>query len=144
MADKVVEVEIISLFFRPQIILFCTMCRSRFFRSIIIYFCLVEVFSQLQYQSFYLQDFFSTMEETHASPENLKKLFLRFAFFSQRDVHWIVSGSTTQCLGCFTAHHLDLLMQEGILPLQLLVTALHFGHFLLKYQYQNTLKEDYI
>lgn len=70
----------------------------------------------------------------HALPENLKDLFLRFAFFSQRDVHRILTGRLLQILCHFVAHQLDLLVQQGILSLQFLIAALHLGHLLLKYK----------
>lgn len=69
-----------------------------------------------------------------AIPKNLEDLFVRFAFFSQRDVHWILAGRLLQILSHFVAYQLDLLVQEGILFLQFLIAVLHLGHLLLLYK----------
>ena len=66
-----------------------------------------------------------------ALPENLEDLVLRFALLSQRDVHGTLIDSTLQSVGHLPAHGLDLLMQESVLLLQLIVTALRLRHLLL-------------
>lgn len=58
-------------------------------------------------------------------PENLKDLVLRFALLSQGDVHGTLTGSTLQTVSHLAAHCLDLLMQEGVLPLELVMAILH-------------------
>lgn len=87
------------------------------------------------------------MEELNnrALPKNLEDLFVRFAFFSQGDVHWILTGCLLQILSHFVANQLDLLMQEGILFLQFLTAVLHLRHLLLLYEkIQKSEKQVYL
>lgn len=67
-----------------------------------------------------------------ASPQNFKDLLLRFALFNQRDFGCTVTNCLGQFFSHFGANGLDLLMQDAILPLQLLIAALNLGQLLLQ------------
>jgi len=58
-------------------------------------------------------------------PENLQDLVLRLALLGQGDVQRTLADRLLQLVGHLAAHGLDLLVQEGVLPLQLLGADLH-------------------
>ena len=65
-------------------------------------------------------------------PEYLQDLVLGLALLGEGDIEGSLAGGVLQVGGHGAAHGLDLLVQQSVLPLQLLRVALQLGHLFLE------------